>query len=83
MFAAAASQHNFELADLGCLPCKISNACLFKLAPQHIATRLSRLMSLQGFMTLYYCEPSSAKAPSIVTLVRDVTEEPSRITRIF
>jgi len=83
MFAAAASQHNFELADLGCLPCKVFNACLFKLPPQHIATRMSRLVSLQGFITLYCFEPSSAKAPSIVTLVRDVTEEPSRITRIF
>jgi hypothetical protein len=26
---------------------------------------------------------SSAKAPSVVSLIRDVTEEPSRITRIF
>jgi hypothetical protein len=34
-------------------------------------------------MTLYCSEPSSAKAPSAMTLVRDITEEPSRITRIF
>lgn len=82
MLAAAPSQCNFELVDLGCLPCKIFTTCLFELPPQHIATRLSRLVSLQGFITLY-SEPSSAKAPSVVTLVRDVTEESSRITRLF
>jgi hypothetical protein len=83
MFAAAPSQHNFELVDSGCLPWKIFNARLFKLPPQHTATILSRLVSLQGFMTLYCSEPSSANAPSIVTLIRDITEEPNRITRIF
>jgi hypothetical protein len=34
-------------------------------------------------MSLYCSEPSSAKAPSAVTLIRDIIEEPSRIIRIF